>query len=969
MNNKKKCHSFLSIAKQFLAKKRLLLLLPLCFSLVACDKEESKKTQPKQVELLRPYHALAVNLEEEELFVALNSFVRADAEPTEILINGVSCYRYPVAVGTNACHLNYNKINNTVASSFAALQQVLVQGDNTVTVKNLNADRQESIQFYYDSQRPKLEVKTIKLADGQLNDGELNAGDFVDITIRINDPSAIKSVEFYANNKQYPSFTYATEEDAYAQASGLIAKRQALLDWEAEHQVYLDDLERKEFVIKDVEWPRADSAAPQFSYKVVDIHGQKSEGKLAVSGSELVNSQAIQLNNTLFQHIAPVVNQVLSATVSAINITVKPSFIRNLEDDGSGSYIPKLETCTAGSSCATLRDIDTQRQIVAGMDDAVRALCSSLGWPLESATNVDYCKAYIHVDKIKISKPRVTVRGQNSGTFDLKLGVHFEQVSAPFTVYTVDGDSTFTSTLRLNDFEVHSSLTFLPPVKEQGLLRLKRSLIGIYLIPPILGANKQIYLSDSGCSGSRCDLVSSFITPIYNLRLTEKGRVAADDILKQIAQSINDAIPWAPEIPAEIEADNLNSEPSFFEKMMINPQRIRKIVNKQANLLTKAPRNAHFSFYSQSEPQGYSLAVDGDGIVDNPALGMELSNTNSYSYVKNANFPSYEPGINGSLIDFAYAISQDSINQMLLREYQTGLDGNTRVITVTNTNASFFAGESEVCLRVEAKSAPKVKFHGYYSQKLSVGVTFTDKIAENAAKEQAKKWKQLCEDEYPNDPQACVGIEDDYEAVTLLDTSKETVPGSVTLIMDNVELSAKQGPCLDNAQPEPGPWNLADSVPVDITNRLFVTMEAGKPAVKAYNRADDRFVKVRAKKAEHGAIAAEFSGIIGAHVNKALAGFNTIKPLFGENTSIGLDELPILKGILANGDIKDLIMMNIPSQWKVHYGIQFMSFGIEPSGSYLRFTGKVNTETFTGIGCPDNNYFRYFCIKEEKTAQ
>src|SRR5690554_5289182 len=92
MNNKKNTGSLLVKVKRVLAKKHLLLLLPLCFGLVGCEKEESDKTQPKQVELLRPYDALAVNLEDEELFVAFNGFVNADVEDTEVLINDVTCY-------------------------------------------------------------------------------------------------------------------------------------------------------------------------------------------------------------------------------------------------------------------------------------------------------------------------------------------------------------------------------------------------------------------------------------------------------------------------------------------------------------------------------------------------------------------------------------------------------------------------------------------------------------------------------------------------------------------------------------------------------------------------------------------------------------------------------------------------------------------------------------------------------------
>lgn len=951
MNNKQHGLSFFGKLHQLFRKKNLLLILPLSLGvlLTACEKEESDREQARQIEFLRPYNSDVVNVDQEEDFIiALNSFVNAGSEPTQIDINDIPCYRYPHALDAGACSIVYSKTSNTIKGEFANLRQVLVQGENKVTIKNIGRNSQETLYFTYDNQKPRLEVKSIKPIAQQQPPAQLNASDPVDITFTINDASEIKSVRFNVGGvQQYPVFTYKTEMDAY--------QDQGLQTWQDEQAAYKNDLKNKEFTVKNIKWPSADSVAPQFTYTVVDVHGNKNEGSFSVNGTKLVNSQAIQLNNTFFQQIAPVANELIRAAVGV----VEDNIFRN------NDYSDTMQLCFGSPSGEIEGAICSANQMLTSTFCAPskRFPEGLLGWGAN-------CGAFVHVDRIKIVKPRVTTSGNQSGTFDVKLGVAFAEISVPFTVEG-PGNNKFTSRLSLTDFELYSLFALQKAKGKSDLIDYKRSRVSIYFIPDFFG-NKQMYLRDSWCHGT-CGPVSGLIEPVYNLGLTKQG----DTISKRIADAVEKAIGGI--IPPETAAPiAMPEEASFIKFLMGAPQHISRITNSQAHWFNKSPRNGHFSFNHEAES---SLALEekaGLVTVAEPklALGLQLNNKNSYGYVKNANFPSKEPGVEGSRIDFAYAISQDNVNQMLLNAYQE--DDNAQVIALDapDANKPFFDDAQTVCMQVKANKAPTVQFYGYYSQKVSVGVGFTDKIAENAAKEKAQQWKQLCQAEYGENAQECAGIEHDYESVTLLDTSKETVPGSIKLIMENVELSAKK---LDSTAEvcavNNTEWGPVEPIPVDIEVRVFVTMENGKPIIKPYNREDDNFVLVRAKSVQHSAIAANYHDVIKAHVNKELDKFNQPEALLAKEPvsprqkgDIALKELPGLKEIfelpipgMPGFDVEYVASNYISDSWKVRYGVKFISFGIEPSGAYFRATGKVDSKVVSGA-CSDNDYFRYFCV-------
>src|SRR5690554_2651106 len=289
MKNKQHFFSLLGVVGQLFRKKHLLLIVPLCvgFLLTGCDREESDRSDAGQVQLLRPVNGLAVNMDETILGIQYDGF--AEHQNVEISINGVLCD----APGNNACSLNHNRAYGAATASFVSLASVLQLGENSVTVKNTANGRQATVNFYYDNHEPTIEISRIEVADN--GDQLLNHGDTVTITGEIIDPSAIKSVKIWRSDVSTPIYM-------------------------ANATTNVVELQDKIFIIPNEPWPDASSEpAPYFSYEIIDVHDQIGKGKFLVNGAKIGNAQAIQLNNTVFQHIAPIGNKLIDTMLSGLD--------------------------------------------------------------------------------------------------------------------------------------------------------------------------------------------------------------------------------------------------------------------------------------------------------------------------------------------------------------------------------------------------------------------------------------------------------------------------------------------------------------------------------------------------------------------------------------------------------------------------------------------------------------------------
>lgn len=840
MNNKQHIFSFFSKANQLLRKKHLLLIVSLClgFLLTACEREESKKSDLGQVQLLRPVNGLAIKLENEALSVQYGGF--ATSSSVAISINGVLC---GTQVG-DICRLTHNRAYGAASASLASLGGVLLLGENTVTVKNTANGAQEVLDFYYDSHKPSIEITEIEVVNDTNNDGELNAGDIVTITGKIIDPSPIKTVYLYKAGQVAPIY--------FANS-------------------YTNDAEMadKLFTIPNVIWPDVNDPLPHFSYKITDIYNQVGEGKFLLNGAKLSNSQALQLNNTFFQHIAPVINYVIDWAHGA------------------------LATDFAGIRASAITKIESE------VAPFTNSFCSVLGW---SGCSLD-------VSNLLITNPHLSIAGRENATFGLKLGVAFNAVEVPFTITSNAGD-TFTSTLTLTSFELYSTLKLQPADNPAtGLMKVERSPVKLYLAPKFLESNKQAYLRNSHCTGA-CK-VGDILEFGYNLRLTKDGKAAADGMLNAIVQAAEGALGGI--MPAETG--------QVIPNQLAN-QQLNLVKNLQAHAIDKTPRNLHLGFAGHIDD---AILFDQiTHLIDKPLLGTLVKGKNSYAPVKHAIFPSKQPGVEGKLIDIAYAISEDSVNQQLAALYQSGQPGflgGGIGRPISDATTLFFGSTNAVCLESKAFTPPTVDFVGYYSKK--------------------------------------TGFDWDFTGLELVNTHKEDIPGSIRLNMNNVSLTASDGNCSSTDQPIAN----AQNIKVDVAVRLFVYMENGKPKIKPYDRTDDSFIIVRAHEAEDSLVAAEFSKVLRAHVIKELDIFN--QDSFKEKKLRDILGDDIMDAELAPNFSLD----NMPPELRVFYGLQFFTFGIEPTGGYFSFTARVNaksekTAAYFQDWCVNNagSYFRGYCV-------
>src|SRR5690554_1312194 len=506
MNNKQHIFSFFGKANQLLRKKHLLLIVPLClgFLLTACEREESKKSDLGHVQLLRPVNGLAIKLENEALSVQYGGF--ATSSSVAISINGVLC---GTQVG-DICRLTHNRAYGAASASLASLGGVLLLGENTVTVKNTANGAQEVLDFYYDNHKPSIEITEIEVVSDTNNDGELNAGDRVTITGKIIDPSPIKTVYLYK-----------------AGQAGQVERI-----YFANSYTNQGEMADKIFTISNIEWPDANHPLPHFSYKITDIYDQVGEGKFLVNGAKVNNSQAIQLNNTLFQHVAPIGNKLIETMLSGLDdLYASPACAYDFDND------PQAYTCNPMRYAEdTLSKMFNDYAIAASFCSILRGNNPN-AWPGCVGKIRDV--GATNKPNILITKPKVMIGGSESSTFDLFVGVAFNAVELPFEITSTNGDR-FTSTLELTSFQLSSNIQIKAPTAPGELVKIVRSPVTLNLSPK-LGGNSQAYLRGSWCTGE-CGLSSVLLEAAYNLRLTKDGKKAADDMLTIFTNTIEDKL-------------------------------------------------------------------------------------------------------------------------------------------------------------------------------------------------------------------------------------------------------------------------------------------------------------------------------------------------------------------------------------------------------------------------------------------
>lgn len=898
-----------------LSKKVVVLLLSSCFILSACEKAESTR-KTGEVQLLKPGKGVAVSVKE-DFRVSYDGFATKD--DVQIFINGVLCDD-AADPGSSSCQLVHNRAYGMASASIVTLSNVVVQGTNEVEVVNSTTSKRVKLYFDLDTYAPKLIVNEIEVVNDVAPLSTLSAGDEVVIRGVVKDTAKIK---WFGRN--FAVMTNSGGNFALQKVCNLPENTdQGCIAGSS----FTVDEATNEFEIAGIKWPDETQKGPHFFYEIKDFYNQTGSESFIVNGGRLDNSFAFQVNDKALGMLNPLVdeglavgNQVLDSLGLGLGGTSPREVI--LAVIGlymNGVVFPMPGYANVKQFSETYMDIGSANR-QAFLEGEIVNFANMYGVKGMLAPMCQFLwgesDCYMEIVDVGFNNPSLLLEGVNQDRFSVRAGLNFSSLQLLFRLYKKDSlglidksQGYFSSRLELNDFFVSSDFVALASGQDgcdSDLLCLHRQPARLRLHSSVWG-NKQIFLRDSRCVGMGCgdragqmEIGWNSVTylPKFVLWITGLNNLKTEilSIQDSMEEKLEEAL-------ASIDYVKINND-STVANSFASILSLSKISSKKANPFPFVDniRNGFFGFSSS----GSLSTIDVDGFVDNPSLGSVYNGKNGYGYAK----AGYPTRFGGQYVDFAFAVSADSLNQQLNELYQLGEWNNYKLSVIRNLDASgepspyADQGVNDICVYMTAKKSPTVQFVGYYSKKTSFD------------------WE--------------------LSGSTLLDTSKQDRPGSAKLIFDDVSFNVYD--CTNENNPVLIPE--AGDIAANASFRVSMYREGGKPRIVGYETYpltqfaklnDDAAIVIQPKDAGDVKQSNKLAHALEIALNRSFEAFNQDQASF-----VDIFELPGIGDIFEN-----YLDATRDQSWWLKYKVNYQSFGIEPSGSYFSAVIRVDKERGRG---------------------